>query len=103
MSGNFFLIRSCSRVSFTCLVVTKRFGASAAPKLNYNKVEENSKKSTLFYNLIACRDATIWVIAILRIAFNLSVLQYIAVLQYMIKFEKRTHHVFKTCLAVKAK
>ena len=27
----------------------------------------------------------------------LSVLQYIAVLQYMIKFEKRAHHVFKTC------
>ena len=27
----------------------------------------------------------------------LSVLQYIAVLQYMIKFEKRTHHVFKIC------
>ena len=27
----------------------------------------------------------------------LSVLQYIAILQYMIKFEKRTHHVFKTC------
>ena len=27
----------------------------------------------------------------------LSVLQHIAVLQYMIKFEKRTHHVFKTC------
>ena len=26
----------------------------------------------------------------------LNVLQYIAVLQYMIKFEKRTHHVFKT-------
>ena len=33
----------------------------------------------------------------------LSVLQYIAVLQYMIKFEKRTHHVLKFVLAVKAK
>ena len=46
------------------------------------------------YRNIGSRDATIWVIAILRI--DLSVLQYIAVLQYMIKFEK-THHVFKTC------
>ena len=29
----------------------------------------------------------------------LSILQYIAVLQYMIKFEKRTHHVFKSCFS----
>ena len=28
---------------------------------------------------------------------SLSALQYIAVLQYMIKFHKRTHYVFKTC------
>ena len=31
----------------------------------------------------------------------LSVLQYITVLQCMIKFEKRTHHVFKTCFSSK--
>lgn len=37
-SGNFFLTRSCSRVSFTCWFFTKRLGTSAAPKLNYNEV-----------------------------------------------------------------
>ena len=31
----------------------------------------------------------------------LRVLQYIAVLQYMIKFEKRAHHVFKLVFSSK--
>ena len=47
---------------------------------------------------IHIRDATIWVIAILCIAFEcIAIYCHIAIYVAMIKFDKRTHHVFKTC------